>query len=725
MFKKICHTVKCFGRRGCKCDDDTDHPVQPVALHRTTVKRLQRQAMPKGMHRAKAPTKNKNAAAAENLVTPAVPTGGESGDDGENEDNEAVERDTEMAEDDTDSQGEDQELQEEGDELQDEGNETQDEVDASQEEVTESQAEENRVEDEDHEMEDQYSDAEEEYNEAKEEDSEMEEQFEEPVEGDEADGNDSAPSVPSGEEDNGHDHSADDDDGYPPSSPSFEAGGDSHDENSDGEEVYPPLPPSSASEDSGNDENSDEEQTYPPLPSSHGSSHTGSTSEVSKHNSSEGSSSSDDEFHSLPSAKVSRTSLVPKRKSNSDDENSSSEDFYSLRSNYSHTGITPDLSETGFGNRPPSSQNSSRVWTSGESDRPYVTHAEYVTSSSQSAYAEYATSSSQSGDSDMPHVTHAEHAAPSPGGSEPSRGRRRWRPVDDHFLAELERGLYDIRDDATNSIGSKRARFYWPSSSGEQAAQLRMHEYGPVADEIAAYRARGAQYQAWIDNPNEPGCPIPSSTYDMNQIFTPHIEEPLWQVVNDDYRQEPVQLGGGDPDSMNMARGQGVQYRYTHYVLPPHDDETEGSSYIHYTARGIIIGDSIFRHNGPHWSDFAAAIYEDNYRMNTLRHIVYTDVANVQTGPYIRYVLYPNILNIPWDQATLYECARFQHGTPQYQELLGTALGRSAAALVLARFPRGTMRISQIVTWCDSTAPQIRFQLEPVIDMPAALPSAA
>lgn len=103
---------------------------------------------------------------------------------------------------------------------------------------------------------------------------------------------------------------------------------------------------------------------------------------------------------------------------------------------------------------------------------------------------------------------------------------------------------------------------------------------------------------------------------------------------------------------------------------------------------------------------------------------MFIDIGNEETGPYIRHELYPRF-GVGWLQAGEVNCMVFRHGSAEYQELLGTKLGKAVACLVLSSFPRGTMQITRIVTWCDSTTPQMRFEIEPFIAAPIALATAA
>jgi hypothetical protein len=239
--------------------------------------------------------------------------------------------------------------------------------------------------------------------------------------------------------------------------------------------------------------------------------------------------------------------------------------------------------------------------------------------------------------------------------------------------------------------------------------------------DVTRYRNKGAQYQAWIDDPQEPGCRIQPATLTI-EAMTDKAQPMPWTIDESYYTVEPSALEGGDVESMNIARG-GPRYRYT-YLRREGPNTPEVNEYEHRVTRGVLVAERIYREDGPHWNEVARAQYLLDFNLKTLRHVVFTDIGNEETGLYIRHELYPRF-GVRWLLAGEVDCMVFRHGSAEYQELLGTKLGKAVACLVLSSFPRGTMRITRIVTWCDSTAPQMRFEIQPVIVAPIALATAA
>jgi hypothetical protein len=103
---------------------------------------------------------------------------------------------------------------------------------------------------------------------------------------------------------------------------------------------------------------------------------------------------------------------------------------------------------------------------------------------------------------------------------------------------------------------------------------------------------------------------------------------------------------------------------------------------------------------------------------------MFTNVINDELASYIEEVLYPR-KGTSWSEAGEVPCKKFLHGSIEYQELLGTELGKGVAALILAAFTRGTVRITQIVVWYYNGSAQIRFEIEPNAPDPITLPAVA
>ncbi|KAI2730775.1 hypothetical protein CBS147332_2627 [Penicillium roqueforti] len=461
----------------------------------------------------------------------------------------------------------------------------------------------------------------------------------------------------------------------------------------------------SEGEDGSEDEDSSgdyDPQAPPPsyVPVSTKGSHTGVTPAMSETNLDE-SSSSDDPYS--PSTRNPYTNS-PGVSDTGSHKPSSGDDFYSVGTKNSHTGISlemsdPNLSESQYESFSDSEESSSPLRASGISDN-------------NTDGDDYNGADDESLDLDQDDeildldevIYDAEYSS---GWSSTSSDRRRRRSLDSQAQADAEhRGLYGSRG---SSGSSKRQRLDDSSdtASGRVGTGIEL-----TVEDVTRYRNKGAQYQAWIEDPEEPGCQIQPATLTIEEMIDKKQQVP-WKVHESYFIAEPMALQGGDVESMNIDRG-GPRYRYTHLRQDPGPNTLEANEFEHRVTRGIMIAERLYREDGPHWNEVARAQYLLDFNLNTLRYVVFTDIGNEETGPYIRHELYPR-LGVRWSQARDVECMKFEHGSAEYQELLGTKLGKAMACLILSSFPRGTMKITRIATWCNSTAPQMRFEIEPVI----------
>ncbi|CAG8313493.1 unnamed protein product [Penicillium nalgiovense] len=454
--------------------------------------------------------------------------------------------------------------------------------------------------------------------------------------------------------------------------------------------------------------------------------------------------SSDDYYPQAPPASESHTGITPEMGETKIDESSSDDDPYPLSTSSSNRDSPPEVSDTDSNNAVSSGGDSYSTArdphtgiTSETSDaslsesqhEPFSDLGEsfnFVSAPGKGEYnADEEVYNGADGDSldlnledvEM-HDTSVEPEEPqysSGSRSSNSSDRRRWRSLDSQARADVEhRGLHGFRG---SSGSSKRQRL---AGLSDTAGGLVRTGTEPTVKDVTRYRNKGAQYQAWIDDLQEPGCRIQPATLTIEEM-TDKAQPLPWTIDESYYTVEPTALEGGDVESMNIARG-GPRYRYT-YLRRELGPNTL-NEYEHRVARGVLVAERIYREDGPHWNEIARAQYLLDFNLKTLRHVIFTDIGNEETGPFIRHELYPRF-GVRWSQAGEVDCMVFRHGSAEYQELLGTKLGKAVACLILSSFPRGTMHITRIVTWCDSTAPQTRFEIEPVIAAPIALATAA
>ncbi|KAJ5350653.1 hypothetical protein N7541_008380 [Penicillium brevicompactum] len=236
--------------------------------------------------------------------------------------------------------------------------------------------------------------------------------------------------------------------------------------------------------------------------------------------------------------------------------------------------------------------------------------------------------------------------------------------------------------------------------------------YAHPATELTRFRTEGARLQAWIEDANVPGCRVQPVTLTSLQF------DERFDVRAYDLDAWPSQiLDGGDVASAGIPMD-ATKYRAIEAI--PHDLENDFDQYTHLQTKGTIIAQCVYHTRGPHWNEVATVLYERtiNADIQTLRNIVLTNVVNDETMALVKFNLYPR-RNLSWqipedgEPFRANPCEKFERGTREYEELLGTQLIKATACLVISAFPRGTMMISRIVTWNEFAKLNIRLEIAP------------
>ncbi|KAJ5703517.1 hypothetical protein N7493_011906 [Penicillium malachiteum] len=219
-------------------------------------------------------------------------------------------------------------------------------------------------------------------------------------------------------------------------------------------------------------------------------------------------------------------------------------------------------------------------------------------------------------------------------------------------------------------------------------------ERDPVSD-IEWLRQRGTQIVGWMDNPDLPDCPVQRSTLTLAQIQA---------------NQDAVFTRFGTPPDASFLD-------YESYADDPHNCVAWSiwfgmDLWVGMTARGVIVMANISRTWGsqhPFTSDIALALYAHQFgTTDSLRHIFFNGVVNTQTRGLISNYLYTNQFEP--------DVRDWEYGSQGYLALMGTRIGRVAAYTVLGAFPRGTHRISRVVTDFEPGAlsVEMRFDIEAI-----------
>ncbi|KAJ5774748.1 hypothetical protein N7457_009644 [Penicillium paradoxum] len=227
---------------------------------------------------------------------------------------------------------------------------------------------------------------------------------------------------------------------------------------------------------------------------------------------------------------------------------------------------------------------------------------------------------------------------------------------------------------------------------------------------VAEYGRIGAQYQSWISGRNRTACPIQRSTLAWSDLVDPPSAQDKFEVCADEIRFSPEEAGNIRSVGLPVGR----DWRSTFILHRGYlgDGYELGSNvYMHRTGLGAIFAENIARSFGPYWGQIAQAQYQLDHHIDTLRHVYFINVQNPHTSPYVETRLYPRY-GLDWrDDNGVQEWA---YATRDYQELLGTKLGRAVARLVLGAWPTGTHRIEKIVTWTILGVLQMRFDIKPI-----------
>lgn len=125
--------------------------------------------------------------------------------------------------------------------------------------------------------------------------------------------------------------------------------------------------------------------------------------------------------------------------------------------------------------------------------------------------------------------------------------------------------------------------------------------------------------------------------------------------------------------------------------------------------------------NAPPMSEITLALFKHLFDVDDLRYIFVYTVINPETVGFIQTQLYSEDNGLAWavSESDVYldNPETWEDGTPEYDALLGTRIGRLISYIVLGGFERGSVRIARVVTWSSwlpGPRPTMRFDIEPV-----------
>ncbi|KGO55401.1 hypothetical protein PEX2_031050 [Penicillium expansum] len=236
----------------------------------------------------------------------------------------------------------------------------------------------------------------------------------------------------------------------------------------------------------------------------------------------------------------------------------------------------------------------------------------------------------------------------------------------------------------------------------------------PKRAKINHYQATGAEFENWMANTNPagPACPVRQSTLTLAALVEARPpNEPLFKVWETSFVPPPREIRES-LRTTNLPRNPKSD-DYRHSKLQRNKMWTEVSTYEHCIVGGAIVVHAAFRHKwGPQWSDIALALYKRDSEIDTLQYVFMVTVENEETLPLVGRVLYrENNLPGPRNRSITPAIHTWNLNTPQFQQILGSQMGRAVARLVLATWPAGTHQIPTIHTWFLSGNLHMRFDI--------------
>ncbi|KAJ9488012.1 hypothetical protein VN97_g5293 [Penicillium thymicola] len=443
----------------------------------------------------------------------------------------------------------------------------------------------------------------------------------------------------------------------------------------------------------------------------------------------------------LKLSKAERLQLGQAAKAAGDSEDNISEEEYPPlppSREGSHTGIAPELSDIDI-NEPrdvddidiPDAEPGDELFyyptapglpEDDDSDQDGISFEGMVYFGSRSPARQVEQASKQSADSrKRGHVD--DTAQGSQEWSPAARGSQEWSPaatVGSSPPAKRIRFSQEILDSPTRS--STRPGMRSPSPIFSDSLSEFEDDLWPMPkeEELATYRRKGAQLIAWLEDANEPNCDIAQATLTLDDLLNNFPEETRFRVRESNFKNLGDLFEGGEPESMGLNTEE-KRYRKSMVISPVIDQAILDSfglanmsnSFEHVVGPGVLAATGIFRHDCIQWNEVARAVYEWDHPITTLRHIKYDTVVNSETAPYIRRVAYPRHYR-NFHAARTEPCLKIERGTREYEELLGTKLGKAAAILLISSLPRGTVRIARAVTWNNRSSVDLRFEIEPI-----------
>ncbi|KAJ5538388.1 hypothetical protein N7494_007867 [Penicillium frequentans] len=291
-----------------------------------------------------------------------------------------------------------------------------------------------------------------------------------------------------------------------------------------------------------------------------------------------------------------------------------------------------------------------------------------------------------------------------------------------------------------NGSGNRSSGSSYKTATSFGASYITAPSFRDILEDRAVLRGRGAQLVRWIENPSEADCPFQPHSLTRRDIF--YLEGSISDSGSRHALrtiEDPLYLPS--PASMPRDIRDYIDMRLSTYDL----------SVDIIASPNIINIERMFRaahayHGSPYVSDCILTMFQTYFWLDDLRYIFVSCIINAQTAGFIRDVLYKDrilpggnerlrrmsrwsddiLRTSPVDSMPTEEPAApvdereipdddtpdcYPRGTQEYEEILGTRIGRTVAAIVLGGFARGTRQITNIYVYEFGGALQLRFDI--------------
>ncbi|CAG8089761.1 unnamed protein product [Penicillium salamii] len=212
------------------------------------------------------------------------------------------------------------------------------------------------------------------------------------------------------------------------------------------------------------------------------------------------------------------------------------------------------------------------------------------------------------------------------------------------------------------------------------------------------FQPKGRMLRKWMGCPHRPGCTVAMSTLSFEHInsdaawFVAQNTQKLTRAWN--RRMKHLGLPSEHRDLCDSRS----QYR-TVQIINSDAHQKDRVQWIGRCGPGVIFIDNIFREPGaraPHISELTKVAYEIDLHLSSLRYVFVTNILNESTVWCIRHNVYESI--VPYQYPSR-EPRIWSLGSPEFDALLGTDIGKTVASFVLGSFGQGQKHVARIVTF--------------------------